>query len=231
MVFSVSLVQFSIRMVISVTHLGRVSFEKLAIISILLMCSVCDGLGCEGYFKNCCPESSWNSETQQCEECMSGYTGVNCSSLCPYPFYGEHCQRTCNCSRDLCDVSTGCIVGLIENGTTASQQTSHVGKNNSIDLENSTVLPVINDTVSTERNNEDNKTQQSSIVNNEIIMCIQIFGCVDILLICTYSAVCIYDRQHRTVGNVNTYENVPGNNSNYENVGIWFISPTGNQLL
>lgn len=48
-------------------------------------------------------------------ECMSGYTGVNCSSLCPYPFYGEHCQRTCNCSRDLCNVSTGCIVGLIGN--------------------------------------------------------------------------------------------------------------------
>lgn len=91
-----------------------------------------------------------------------------------------------------------------------------------------------NDTVSTERNNEDNednKPQQSSTVNNEIILCIQIFGCVDILLICTYSAVCIYDRQHRTFGNVNTYENVPGNNSNYENAGIWFISPTANQLL
>nr|XP_034333989.1 multiple epidermal growth factor-like domains protein 10 [Crassostrea gigas] len=64
---------------------------------------------CEGYFKNCCPGSSWNSETQQCEECMSGFTGVNCSSLCPYPYYGEDCQRTCNCSRDLCNVSTGCI--------------------------------------------------------------------------------------------------------------------------
>uniref|UniRef100_A0A8W8JGW9 Sushi domain-containing protein n=1 Tax=Magallana gigas TaxID=29159 RepID=A0A8W8JGW9_MAGGI len=122
------------------------------------------------YFKNCCPGSSWNSETQQCEgcirivtvvcplppdipnaevtvenntaryfcnpgyyqlentdefiscdgniwqptnfeciQCMSGFTGVNCSSLCPYPYYGEDCQRTCNCSRDLCNVSTGCI--------------------------------------------------------------------------------------------------------------------------
>lgn len=48
MVFCVLLVQFSIRMVISVTHLGRESFEKLAIISILSMCSVCDGLECEG---------------------------------------------------------------------------------------------------------------------------------------------------------------------------------------
>lgn len=84
--------------------------------------------------------------------------------------------------------------------------------------------PVINDTVSTERNNEDKKTQQSNTVNDELILCIQIFGCVDILLICTYSAVCIYDRQHRTVGDVNTYENVSGNNSYYENAGIWNIS-------
>eukprot|EP00105_Crassostrea_gigas_P034889 XP_019919037.1 PREDICTED: platelet endothelial aggregation receptor 1-like [Crassostrea gigas] len=34
---------------------------------------------------------------------------MNCSSLCPYPYYGVHCQRTCNCSRELCNVSTGCI--------------------------------------------------------------------------------------------------------------------------
>lgn len=40
---------------------------------------------------------------------MSGYYGENCSSLCPYPYYGVNCQKTCNCSRDLCDVSSGCI--------------------------------------------------------------------------------------------------------------------------
>lgn len=40
---------------------------------------------------------------------MPGYSGINCTSLCPYPYYGAHCQRTCNCSRDLCNVSTGCI--------------------------------------------------------------------------------------------------------------------------
>lgn len=39
---------------------------------------------------------------------MPGYTGVNCSSSCPYPYYGVDCQRTCKCSRDKCDVSTGC---------------------------------------------------------------------------------------------------------------------------
>lgn len=45
-------------------------------------------------------------------ERMSGYSGVNCSSLCPYPYYGKDCQRKCDCSRELCNVSTGCIVGL-----------------------------------------------------------------------------------------------------------------------
>lgn len=41
--------------------------------------------------------------------CMPGYTGVNCTSSCPYPYYGEDCQKTCNCGMNLCDVSIGCI--------------------------------------------------------------------------------------------------------------------------
>lgn len=40
---------------------------------------------------------------------MLGYNGINCTSLCPFPRYGVDCQGTCNCSKDLCDVSTGCI--------------------------------------------------------------------------------------------------------------------------
>lgn len=40
--------------------------------------------------------------------CMPGYSGVNCSFSCPYPSYGVECQKSCNCIRDLCDVSTGC---------------------------------------------------------------------------------------------------------------------------
>lgn len=47
---------------------------------------------------------------------MPGYTGVNCSASCPYPYYGVDCQRTCNCKRDRCDVSTGC------NSPTTSKQ-------------------------------------------------------------------------------------------------------------
>lgn len=41
-------------------------------------------------------------------ECLPGYVGLNCVTKCPYPTYGEKCQGTCGCSKDACDVSTGC---------------------------------------------------------------------------------------------------------------------------
>lgn len=195
------------------------------------MCQLCEGSGCERFYKGCCHGFYWNSTTQQCERCMPGYTRENCSSPCPYPQYGVDCQITCNCSRDLCDISTGCISLTTEKDTTASHTIYRVENTTSLAIENRTALFVGNTTVSTEKNHTYNKTQQPSTVKDTIILCIQIFGCVDILLICTYSAVCIYDRQNQTLGKVNTYENVPENNSTYENAEIFFISSTGNQLL
>lgn len=43
-------------------------------------------------------------------ECMPGYTGtgLNCTTKCPYPIYGVRCQGYCDCSNEMCDVSTGC---------------------------------------------------------------------------------------------------------------------------
>lgn len=40
--------------------------------------------------------------------CMPGYTGLNCTDICPYPTYGHRCQGYCDCSNTTCDVSTGC---------------------------------------------------------------------------------------------------------------------------
>uniref|UniRef100_K1R8X5 EGF-like domain-containing protein n=1 Tax=Magallana gigas TaxID=29159 RepID=K1R8X5_MAGGI len=40
--------------------------------------------------------------------CMPGYSGLNCTTRCPYPWYGYRCQGYCDCSNDTCDVSTGC---------------------------------------------------------------------------------------------------------------------------
>lgn len=92
------------------------------------------------------------------------------------------------------------------------------------------LIVVENNTMSMENNNTDTNKQQQRTVNTKILICIQIFGCVDIFLICSYLAMCLYDRQHLTVEMESTYTNVPGNNSLYENAEIFLISATGNQL-
>lgn len=40
---------------------------------------------------------------------MPGYNGINCTTVCPYPLYGVDCQQLCNCTKDLCNVSNGCV--------------------------------------------------------------------------------------------------------------------------
>lgn len=119
----------------------------------------------------------------------------------------------------------------LESEATAAQPLSDSLTNTSRVIETSTFFSVVNNTVLTEKSREHEQTQHSNTVNNTVILCIKIFGCVDILLICIYSAVCIYDRQHQTLEMVDTNESVPGNNSTYENAEIMFLSATGNQLL
>lgn len=106
---------------------------------------------------------------------------------------------------------------------TAAQPTFHAIQNFSLLVENNTL--------SMENNKTDTKNQQPGTVNTKILMCIQIFGSVDIFLICSYFALCLYDRQHQIIGMGTTYNNVPGNNSTYENAEIFFLSATGNQSL
>ncbi|XP_052710780.1 multiple epidermal growth factor-like domains protein 10 [Crassostrea angulata] len=81
---------------------------------------------CPGTYKGCCPGFSLNSTTQQCEQCMAGYVGWNCSTPCPYPTYGVRCQGYCNCYKDLCDISMGCI---IRTTAQAGCITGYVGEN------------------------------------------------------------------------------------------------------
>lgn len=118
-----------------------------------------------------------------------------------------------------------------ENKTTEAQPTSRKEKTFSLSVANNNSFAVVNNTVTTEKNDIGKNRQQPSTVNNKIILCIQIFGCVDIFLICTYSALCFYDRQHRTSRTLDTNENDPGNNSTYENAEIVFFSATGNEIL
>uniref|UniRef100_A0A8W8JL09 Uncharacterized protein n=1 Tax=Magallana gigas TaxID=29159 RepID=A0A8W8JL09_MAGGI len=88
------------------------SVEHLNLFILFWIYTVCKGSAtqgpCKNSFKGCCPGSAWNSQNQKCEPCMQGFTGDNCSSRCPYPTYGRDCQELCNCSKDMCDVFTGC---------------------------------------------------------------------------------------------------------------------------
>lgn len=42
-------------------------------------------------------------------ECNIGYIGPNCSKQCVYPSYGWKCVLECNCSKDYCNFSIGCL--------------------------------------------------------------------------------------------------------------------------
>lgn len=160
--------------------------------------------------------------TQQCEGCMPGYNGINCTTACPYPLYGVDCQQLCNCTTDLCNVSNGCVGPTTDDKMTATRSTFHAIQNFSLVVENNTL--------SIENNKTGTIYQQPRTVNTNILMCIQVFGYVDIFLICAYFALCLYDRQHWTTGMETNHNNVPGNNSTYENAEIVFLSTTRNQL-
>ncbi|XP_062599889.1 scavenger receptor class F member 1-like, partial [Saccostrea cucullata] len=84
-------------------------------INVLLSCGSEIPL-CEKGYKSCCAYYKWNTETQQCEKCLAGYSGDNCSLPCPYPFYGDSqsypypyygdgCQARCDCEKYLCNIS------------------------------------------------------------------------------------------------------------------------------
>lgn len=71
---------------------------------------------CVGYPFECCPGYMWNYNSNVCEQCMAGYIGRNCTSECPFPFYGIECQQKCNCNHSLCNISTGCIAAAMPSG-------------------------------------------------------------------------------------------------------------------
>nr|XP_034334258.1 multiple epidermal growth factor-like domains protein 6 [Crassostrea gigas] len=71
---------------------------------------------CVGYPFECCPGYMWNYNSIVCEQCMAGYIGRNCTSKCPFPYYGVECQQECNCNQTLCNISTGCIAAAMPSG-------------------------------------------------------------------------------------------------------------------
>lgn len=166
----------------------------------------------------CCVGYYWINITNTCEECMPGYIGLNCTTRCPYPSYGNRCQGHCNCSNYTCDVSTGC--------------TSHT---TDINGNVSSFLPILSfETARTENYTTTmNVTQSTEIPISEQLptrsdilrILILVFGLVDLSLICAYAAV---SKSNRCMLNVHVeIENsryFPGNNSTYENIDITFTN-------
>ncbi|XP_052683912.1 multiple epidermal growth factor-like domains protein 10 [Crassostrea angulata] len=56
----------------------------------------------------CCSGYMWDSLKVQCIPCKEGYTGKNCTLVCPFPSYGLNCQSACGCSDEDCNYVTGC---------------------------------------------------------------------------------------------------------------------------
>ncbi|XP_062600201.1 multiple epidermal growth factor-like domains protein 10 [Saccostrea cucullata] len=169
---------------------------------------------CEKSLKGCCSNYKWNYETQQCEKCLPGYTGVNCNQTCPYPLYGVGCQTKCDCKENLCDASIGCRIFITDG------QTFYMVSN----LKESTVSM-------TENSTEVQVTRHmSSGVNNFLLILIVTLGCVDLLLIFAHSFVYIYihnRRKRNAVNNIDTAVNYHRTNTTYENIDIDIPSTSG----
>lgn len=164
-------------------------------------------------FKECCVGYFWSQTINRCEQCMPGYTGLNCTTRCPYPLYGYRCQGYCDCSNDTCDVSTGCRTITSAPLDTLSNAPNQTFSN--VMNKTETIIMVQSDVTSSTigtRIPASNKTLHILII---------LFGGVDIILICIHSAICVSDRrrQKRNIAMENT-RNIPGKNSTYENVEI-----------
>lgn len=56
---------------------------------------------------DCC--KLWDEMHQNCKDCSPGYVGSDCTEQCRHPNYGTDCQGLCNCSKEFCDIATGCF--------------------------------------------------------------------------------------------------------------------------
>lgn len=79
----------------------------LIIVPLLYMGDAEEG-PCTGYPYGCCPNTIWDTENSMCKDCAPGYFWMNCSKTCPFPLYGNSCNRSCPCNETECDFKDGC---------------------------------------------------------------------------------------------------------------------------
>ncbi|XP_062587074.1 uncharacterized protein LOC134248688 [Saccostrea cucullata] len=170
---------------------------------------------CERGFKGCCPDYSWDNESQDCKKCLPGYGGINCTK-CPFPFYGDKCQGHCQCSMELCHFSRGCSVPSTEMED-HSTVISTVMEKDTIWTTGSSPYMYTNFTSRV-------PTKKPSSINRIILISIVVIGFVDVLMILTNVVVCMYDRKYKTYSRDlrDTTVNFPDNDTMYENVQIIF---------
>ncbi|XP_062587072.1 uncharacterized protein LOC134248685 [Saccostrea cucullata] len=170
---------------------------------------------CERGFKSCCPDYSWDVESQACKKCLPGYAGINCTK-CPFPYYGEKCQEHCQCSVELCHFSQGCPIPSTEMED-LSTVTSTVMENDTIWTTETSSYMYTNSTSRV-------STNEPSSINRILLIFIKVIGFADVLMILTNVAVCIYDRQYKAYSRDlrDTTVNFPDNDTMYENVQIIF---------
>ncbi|XP_062617396.1 uncharacterized protein LOC134279068, partial [Saccostrea cucullata] len=58
--------------------------------------------------QRCCAGFRWSEKEMQCIKRPLGYQGIDCSSYCRYPNYGDGCQQLCVCDEMFCNAETGC---------------------------------------------------------------------------------------------------------------------------
>nr|XP_022290070.1 multiple epidermal growth factor-like domains protein 10 [Crassostrea virginica] len=154
--------------------------------------------------RECCDGFYLNASTKKCEECKPGSFGRNCSLICPFPTYGKKCQNKCNCDNETCNAITGCTTQ-----TTDDEEYFSETMESTHSVENTTLYT---QTIST--------TKPTGTVKNILILLIQLFGGVDILLICSYTIVFMIDRRRNKNQKDNSNGQIARYTAMYENIEI-----------
>nr|XP_022294905.1 uncharacterized protein LOC111105020 [Crassostrea virginica] len=78
--------------------------------------------------ETCHTDCLWSTIENKCKDCPPGFYGIQCSSLCRYPNYGDNCQQDCsNCSKQQCDSVFGCLLTGKEKDTGTQDHSLAIG--------------------------------------------------------------------------------------------------------